>query len=330
MAWETMLVQTSTFLAVSALTFLAFKGIWAADARVQDRLGTLANGPGHVGRARPGRSPRGTTPFRARIAAAASRLLSNDERERTQLQARLIQAGIYAPWAAGVFLTVKMLLITGPPLIGFTVGQCGLFNPYKGLFYGALAGSIGIIAPGVWLQNRKNRRHARLLRSLPDFLDLMVTCVQSGLSLDAALQRVTDELSLAHPLLAGEMSVVQRQIELGAAPDLALRNLAERSDLAALHSLSALVEQARRFGTSVTEALRTNAEMLRDQREQRAEEMGQKAAVKILFPTLLFIFPAIFVVLVGPAAVQIAERFSAEAPAKAPIESPHHAFQTVP
>ena len=128
--------------------------------------------------------------------------------------------------------------------------------------------------------------------------------MQSGTEHGSRLQRVTDEIEVAHPVLAGEMAVVQRQIELGATPDVAIRNFAERSDLASLFSLSSLIEQARRFGTSLTEALRTQAEMMRYHREQRAEELAQKAAVKILFPTLLFIFPAIFVVLVGPAAVQ--------------------------
>jgi tight adherence protein C len=118
---------------------------------------------------------------------------------------------------------------------------------------------------------------------------------------------------LAYPLLAGEMAIVQRQIEMGATPDLALRGFAERTDLSALFSLSSLIEQARRFGTSIVDALRTQAEMLRYQREQRAEELAQKASVKILFPTLLFIFPAIFVVLVGPAAVRLYEIFSANA-----------------
>ena len=176
---------------------------------------------------------------------------------------------------------------------------------------------MGIVLPSLWLHRRKVRRHAVLLKSLPYFLDLMVTCVQGGLSMNGALQRVTEELAVAHPVLAGEMGIVERQIELGASPDLALRNFAERSDLAPISSLSTLVEQSRRFGTSISEALRTHAEMIREQREQRAEEMAQKAAVKILFPTLLLIFPAIFVVLVGPAAVQIARTFSSPHAAEA-------------
>ena len=191
-------------------------------------------------------------------------------------------------------------------LVGLFLGALGIVNPNRGLFYGSIAGGIGIILPNLWLARRKARRQSTLMKSLPDFLDLLVTCVQAGLSLNGALQRVTAELAVAHPVLAGEMGIAERQIELGAAPDLALRNFAERSDLAALATLSTLIEQARRFGTSICDALRTHAETIRDQREQRAEELAQKAAVKILFPTLLCIFPAIFVVLVGPAAVQIA------------------------
>jgi tight adherence protein C len=302
-------VETATFLAVSLLTFVAFRGIWSLDKRLRNRLQEL---PGSPGSAAPLALPRrATSPakqVRGRLVEIASRLMPNDQRERTQLQGRLIQAGIYAPWAPSVFLCVKLALIATPPVVGCVLGQLRLVNENYALLYGAIAGGMGIVLPSIWLDQKRKKRQAILLRSLPDFLDLMGTCVQSGLSLEASLQRVTDELAVAHPVLAREMSVVQRQIELGATPDLALRGFAERSDLSALYSLSSLIEQARRFGTSVTDALRAQSEMLRYHREQQAEELGQKAAVKILFPTLLFIFPAIFVVLVGPAAVQLSDK----------------------
>jgi tight adherence protein C len=303
-------VQACTFLAVSGLTYLAFRGIWSLDKRVRDRIDGLRGG--QVAFRTPGSSK--SAPFAgmagAKILNLAARLVPNDQRERTQLEARLMHAGIYAPWAPSVFLTVKLCLIVAPPVLGFLLGQAGVFEPRRSLFYGAIAGGFGLLLPRLWLDRRKARRQAILNRSLPDLLDLMVTCVQSGMSMEAALQRVTNEIEVAHPVLAGEMAVVQRQIELGASPDVAIRNFADRSDLGSLFSLSTLLEQARRFGTSLTEALRTQAEMMRYHREQLAEELAQKAAVKILFPTLLFIFPAIFVVLVGPAAVQLAATFS--------------------
>jgi tight adherence protein C len=312
MHWNTLVVQIATFLGVSGITLLAFRAIWTMDRRIEDRLLGLSDSPTYPRRplmAPAAREP--SVPLRTRVGALASRLLPNDERERTQVQARLMHAGIYALWAPGIFSGLKFALVTVPPLVGLILGEAGLVTPTRGLYYGGIAGGMGIVLPSMWLSRRKAIRHAVLLRSLPDFLDLMVTCIQSGLSLDAAIQRVGDELAVAHPLLASELALLQRQVELGASPDLAMRSLAERTDLPALFTLTTLIEQARRFGTSVSEALRTHAEMLRDQREQRADELAQKASVKILFPTLLFIFPAIFVVLVGPAALDISEKFSA-------------------
>ncbi len=310
MNWDSLTVPVCAFLAVSGLTYLAFHAIWARDRRVDDRLVELSSDtPSAQTRLVRSDSPASNS-VRAKVAKLAAQLLPNDKRERTQLQARLMHAGIYATWAPGVFLTVKIALIIVPVFVALFLGALGLCHPERILLYAGVVGGIGIILPGLWLKRRKARRHSTLMKSLPDFLDLMVTCVQAGLSMNGALQRVTEELAVAHPALAGEMGIVERQIELGATPDLALRNFAERSDLAAISTLSTLVEQTRRFGTSISDALRTHAETIREQREQRAEEMAQRASVKILFPTLLLIFPAIFIVLVGPAAVQIVRTFS--------------------
>jgi tight adherence protein C len=315
MGWEILALLFCTFLAVSGVTFLAFHRIWALDERVDARLRELPHtgtAPRFARRALGG----GDQPkqLRSKVFRIAARLIPDDQRERTRLQARLLHAGIYVSWGPSAFVFVKLMLIATPPIVGLVLAEAGILNPNRALFFGGIAGCFGLLLPSLWLQRRKSRRQVALCRSLPDFLDLLVACVQSGLSLEAALQRVTDELTIAYPLLSGEMAIVQRQIELGATPDLALRGFAERSDLSPLYSLSTLIEQARRFGTSVTDALRTQAEMLRYQREQRAEELAQKASVKILFPTLLCIFPAIFVVLVGPAAVLLYEKFSTEPP----------------
>jgi tight adherence protein C len=315
MSWEMLLSLFCTFLAVSGVTFLALQRIWALDERVDARLRALPHGrmAPRVGRRYRGGENQPER-FRSKVFRVAARLIPDDKRERTRLEARLFQAGIYVSWAPSVFLFVKLTLIAAPPILSLILAESGLVSANRALFLGGILGGLGLLLPGLWLQRRKSLRQATLCRSLPDFLDLMVACVQSGLSLEAALQRVTDELTVAYPLLSSEMSIVQRQIELGATPDLALRSFAERSALSALYSLSTLIEQARRFGTSITDALRAQAEMLRYQREQRAEELAQKASVKILFPTLLCIFPAIFVVLVGPAAVLLYEKFSAEPP----------------
>jgi tight adherence protein C len=309
MNWDSLIVPICAFLAVSGLTYFVFHFIWARDRRIDDRLVELSSDV-PLAQMRSARGDAAPRSMRSKVATLAAQLLPNDQRERTQLQARLMHAGIYATRAPGVFLTVKIGLIVAPIFIALFLSALGIGDPRRIFLYAGIAGGIGIFLPGLWLQRRKSRRHAILMKSLPDFLDLMVTCVQAGLSTNGALQRVTAELAVAHPVLAGEMGIVERQIELGASPDLALRNFAERSDLAAIATLSTLAEQARRFGTSISDALRTHAETIREQREQQAEEMAQRAAVKILFPTLLLIFPAIFIVLVGPAAVQIVQTFS--------------------
>jgi tight adherence protein C len=313
MSWNVFAVQSCTFLAVSILTFLVFRAIWSLDKRLRNRLQDLPGRRQRIALPQVARqTPKSTQSVRARLVALAARLTPNDQREGAQIRIRLMHAGIYAPWAPSVLVCVKLMMIVTPPIIGFALGQTRILNPNVALFYGATAGGFGIIVPSLWLDRRKAKRHAVLSRALPDFLDLMAACVQSGLSLEASLQRVADELAVAHPLLAREIAVVEQQMELGATADAALRNFAERSDLGALFSLSSLIEQSRRFGTSVTDALRTQAEMLRYHREQAAEELAQKASVKILFPTLLFIFPAIFVVLVGPAAVQLSDKFCSQ------------------
>jgi tight adherence protein C len=142
---------------------------------------------------------------------------------------------------------------------------------------------------------------------LPDVLDIITICLEGGLSLQEAIRRVTEELQNVHPLLGDEFAIVQREMLLGLSPGEALRKFAVRCDLAEARDLAAVVLHAERYGVSMVEAMRIEADAMRQDRQQRAEEMAQKAAVKILFPTLLFIFPAIFVVVVGPAVYDIME-----------------------
>ena len=167
------------------------------------------------------------------------------------------------------------------------------------------------MAPVVWLDRAIVRYHSYLRRTLPDFLDLMIVCLEGGMSLQETIRRVGFELRLAHPLLAGELDIVQRDIEFGASIDQALKRFAARTDYEGIRTLSAFIREAQRFGTNITEALRSHAEMLRRQREQAAEENAQKAAIKILMPTFLLIFPSVFIVAVGPAVIQIQQSFAA-------------------
>ncbi len=229
---------------------------------------------------------------------------------RSRVQTQLMHAGIYAPWAFNILIVTSLGLIITPLLAGVLFGGLIWGTAQHGIMVGAAIAACGAMVPWLWLKWLKRRRHTTLMQSLPDFLDLMVACLESGISIDAALLRVVDELQLAHPLLAGELHVVKAQIELGATPDAAIRTFADRADFDALRSLSTVLQQARRFGTGLAEALRTHADELRIQREQAAEEKAQRASVEILVPTMLLIFPAIFIVLAGPAAIQLAEVFA--------------------
>lgn len=240
----------------------------------------------------------------------ASRWITDSAEDRKHQQTRLIQAGIYNPKALFGLLLLKVLLISIPPLASLIAIWLGLIDFRRGLLWGALAGGLGMILPSLWLESRIRRRHCILRRSLADFLDLMIVCLESGLSLQGTILRVSDELRLAHPDLAGELAIVQRDMNLGATVDAALRRFADRSGYDGIRSLATFVREAQRFGTQLAEALRLHADMLRSQRENAAEETAQKAAVKILIPMLLLILPAVFIVLAGPAAIQIQQAFA--------------------
>lgn len=237
-------------------------------------------------------------------------LLPNDEGTRSRLQAQLAQAGIYSPTALTTYVTLKLFLMTAPPIACLLCGGFGLIPPMYALLAGGVAGMLGMIVPSLWLQRLRDRRQSLLRRSLSDFLDLVVTCLEGGMSMPAALKQVTDELLLAHPVLASELQMVLREMELGRNLQQALSHLATRTGVDELRTLSTFVQQAARVGSTMADAVRQLADMLRQQREHRAEEQSQKAAVKILLPMLLFIFPSVLIVLAGPAAIQIHERLT--------------------
>jgi tight adherence protein C len=170
---------------------------------------------------------------------------------------------------------------------------------------GAAGAILGTIAPSFWLDYVKTSRQTKIRRALPDALDVLVVCLEGGLSLSGAFSRVARELATAHPMLSVEFQIIERQTRMGRTVGQAVREMADRFELEELRSMSSVIIQAEKIGSSVVTALEVFADTMRQKRHQRAEEMAQKAVVKIIFPTLLFIFPGIFVVILGPAAIQI-------------------------
>ena len=226
----------------------------------------------------------------------------------SRLRRKLIHAGIRDPAAIRAFLVAKgALALAG--LGAVILANAVRVEPIRmvlPLALGATAG--GFFLPNVWLQGRVAERLRKVERALPDTLDLLVTCVEAGLGLDAAMQRVADETALAFPILSRELRLAFLEVKAGIPRMDALRRLADRTGSQELRSLSATLAQTELFGTSVGGALRIQAESIRIRRMQRAEEQAAYVSVKMTFPLVLCILPAIFAVLVGPAVVNITEK----------------------
>jgi tight adherence protein C len=172
------------------------------------------------------------------------------------------------------------------------------------VFY-VLAAGGGYYAPGFWLRSAIGRRKQTIMRALPDALDLMVVCVEAGLGLDQAINRVAEEIKFSHKELSEEFHLLGLELRAGVARTDALRNLSRRVDLEEIKSLIALLVQTDRFGTSIGQALRVHSEAMKVSRQMKAEERAAKLPVKLLFPLLFFIFPSLFIVIIGPAVIKV-------------------------
>lgn len=250
-----------------------------------------------------------SVPLRDRVIRAlpqmASYLLPDSKDKRSKLQARLAHSGFYSQYALSAFVTIKVLMMVVFPIAGLLSASIGLLNSQAGLITAIGIGLTGFVLPGLWLDHKKIQRQKRLRQAIPDYLDLIVACLGSGLSIDSAIHKVTEELEAVHPLFNLEMRLIEQEMKLGRSRNEAFLRCAERTDMDELRSLGLVLKQASEIGSSVSEQLQIHSDTLRTLREHRAEELAQKASVKILIPTLLFIFPAIFVVLIGPAVMQI-------------------------
>ena len=218
------------------------------------------------------------------------------------LRKKLVQAGIYSKNAATFVVAGRVALLFVGLFVGYLFSRATGYDPFLTVSAG---GGIGYLMPKIWLASRIKENHKFLSYGLPDGLDLMVVCVEAGLTLDAAMQRVSEELQLAHPAFSREMSICHMETQIGLPRQQALRNLGERTGFVPLQALCAMLIQADRFGTSVANALRVQSDGLRQHRQHKAEEASAKAVVKLSFPLVLFIFPASFLVMGGPMVINI-------------------------
>jgi tight adherence protein C len=235
--------------------------------------------------------------------AFAKPLQPKTELEANKLKLRLATAGFRGETAPSIFLGMKLLgLIGGLMTSGVTLVALQQFNQQAVLK--ALAfGGVMFYVPEIVLYFITKRRQEQLFLGLPDALDLMVVCVEAGLGLDQAMRKVAEEMRTTYPVISDEFSLSNFQMQVGRARAEVLHELGIRSGVEDLRSLSSILIQADKFGSSVAQALRVQSDSMRTRRKQLAEERAAKTAVKLIFPLVIFIFPGIFVVLVGPAAI---------------------------
>ena len=296
-----MIVALATFLAVALLT-MGVARLVAGGAPWSGRLDDL--GP------LPGASRLG--PRTRRLAGPLLQLLARPSANRRELamSRTLRQAGYRQESAALVFHAIQAVV----GVAGIAIGLAYLAMTRPPLFTGLVMICLwgyGVFAlPVAYVRLRATERKRTIAEGLPGALDLLVICLEAGLGLDAAIVRVATELRRGNPVLGGELLTMAREVQAGIPRRDALRQLADRTGVAELATLSAILAQSDRLGTSVAQALRTQAETMRTRRRQRAEEQAAKTAVKIVFPLVFCIFPALFVVVLGPALMTVFKMFS--------------------
>jgi tight adherence protein C len=224
-------------------------------------------------------------------------------KDLNRVQKRLIRAGFRSPLALKTFYGVKVGLLILMPIVGFLLAV--RFDSGNHLAVVAIFAAAGFFGPNQVLLSLVKRRQKRVRKGLPNALDLMVVCVESGLGLDQAMMQVSKELDFAHPEIAQEFALVNLELRHGKRRAEALRNLADRTGVDDLRKLTAVLLQADRFGTSIAQSLRNHSEYMRVTARQEAETKAAKIGIKLVFPIFFCILPALFVVTVGPVIIRI-------------------------
>jgi tight adherence protein C len=223
----------------------------------------------------------------------------------SDLRLTLIQAGFRYTNAVPVFYGIKALCTLALPLCFLTYVMWTQKVTSMNLSYALGAAALGYYLPNYLLRRSLNKRQDRIDKALPDVLDLMIVSMEAGLSLQSTLNHVADEVLRISKDFHQELRITNAELRTGIPRDVALKNMGERTGVQSVKSLIALMIQSEKMGASIAQSLRTHADFVRVQRSQRAEELAAKMPIKIIFPTLFCIFPAIFIVILGPAAIQI-------------------------
>lgn len=222
----------------------------------------------------------------------------------TRIERRLASAGYHGPWPATLFAVAELVI----PALTFGL-VVFIFGTGTALIFALIAAMVVFYVPNLWLGRAVNARRREIRNGLPDAIDLLIVCIESGSGLDQALNRVAEELVLPYPALARELELISSETRAGKPRMEAFRNLADRTKVDDVRSLVAMLIQTDRFGTSLGLALRTHADTSRTKRRQRAEERAAKLGVKLLFPLVFCLFPAFYLIVLGPSMLLIFRQF---------------------
>jgi tight adherence protein C len=292
------LLSLVVFLLVAGLGALAGMRLWAKPKEAIERV----TGVTHVEEER---TPLHPSLVFHELVKRLGTMMPVSPRDAGVVQRRLIRAGIRTPNAVRYLYGAKALFgVTLPVIVSvFVLGSDS--DPFNKAIIILGAGALGFLGPNEYLNLKAKKRQKEIRRGLPNALDLLVVCVESGLGLDQAMVQVAKDLEEAHPEITEEFAMVNYELKAGNRRIDSLRNLAERTNVDDLKKLVAVLIQADRFGTGVAQSLRAHAEFMRVQARQVAEEKAAKLGVKLVFPIFFCILPSLFVVTVGPMAVKI-------------------------
>ena len=235
-----------------------------------------------------------------------NRILPKSDAEVSVIQKRLIRAGFRKDSAVQIFYGAKVLVPLALCIVAVATGLAS----YSPFFAYAIALGLGFLLPDFWLGRAIKKRQKKIRSALPDALDFLVICIEAGLSLDQATARTAEELSLSHPAISDELDIVVLEQRAGRLRSDAWKQFAERTDVDTVRVLATVLVQAEQLGTSVTKTLRVHSETLRTKRRQQVEEQAAKTSVKLVFPLVLFIFPSLFVVVLGPPMIIMSENLN--------------------
>lgn len=308
----TFLIPIAVFGAIAVVAWLLMDFITGRDKqRTEQRLDELRD-PRLRDAETTGSKQKLAKALEAATPALSKPLQPQNAKDAADLRRKLAHAGFRSENAQGIYLTMKTVCIGGGVFLsGGSVLLTGAYDQMS-LLKAAFVAIGAFFLPNIVLWYLTKRRQEGIFLGLPDALDLMVVCVEAGLGLDSAMRKVAEEMKKSYPVIAEEFGICNLHLQMGRTRSEVLKDLGDRNGVDDLSSLASILIQADKFGSSIAQALRVQSDSMRVRRRQIAEEKAAKTAVKLIFPLVMFIFPGIFVVLVGPAAItMVREMFPA-------------------